>query len=142
MYRLRTLLLLALLGAMTLALWATLRGFDVFGAAKVPHVPAGHGEIAFLLPATSGDTWERLVAAADALAREWPGLRRGPALRLDKTRAFVELTADVAELALWPEGAEDAKLWIRWYKLSSERDETKWIDALIERGPPPLAVIG
>src|SRR5436190_19091215 len=123
MRKLHILLLLILLGVTGLALLTTLRGFDWFGGtAQAPKVPAGHAEIAVFMPATSGDTWERLVAAADALTAEWPKLGRGPALRVEKARAFAGLTADVAEVALWFDGAEEAKLWVRWYKLSSEHD--------------------
>src|SRR5271166_2647976 len=140
------LLIYLLIGTLALAAYLTLRGFDVLGApgaAQVRAVPPGHQEIAFLVPATGGDTWERLVAAVDALQTDWPrGYPQGPQLRVRKDKAFVELTADVAELALWLDGAERARLWLRWYKLSSENSAEKWIEKLAQRDPPPLAVVG
>ncbi|HYT87288.1 MAG TPA: hypothetical protein VEL76_01080 [Gemmataceae bacterium] len=135
-----------LAGTLLVAAYLTLRGFDLLGspgAAQVRDVPAGHQEIAFLVPATSGDAWERLVAALDALHRNWPrDYPEAPRLHVRKDKAFVELTADIAELALWLEGADGARLWVRWYKLSSENSAEKWIEKLTQRDPPPLAVIG
>src|SRR5436305_1499795 len=88
-------------------------------ASRPAAAPPGHQEIAFLVPASGGDTWERLVAAVDAMQADWPrGYPRGPQLRVRKDKAFVELTADVAELALWLDSAEGGRLWLRWYKLS------------------------
>jgi hypothetical protein len=135
-----------LVAALVAAAYLTLRGFDLLGApgeAPVKRVPQGHQEIAFLIPATGGETWERLVAALDALQRDWPQRHpRGPQLLVRKDNAFVELTADVAQLALWLEGREDQKLWIRWYKLTSENTAERWVEKLAQRKPPPLAVIG
>ena len=72
---------------------------------------------------------------------DWPrGYPQGPQLRVRKDKAFVELTADVAELALWLDGAEGSRLWLRWYKLSSDNSADKWIEKLAQRDPPPLAV--
>jgi hypothetical protein len=106
-------------------------------------VPSGHQEIVFLAPATSVDAWERLVAAVDALYQESQKSPAGkPRLQVNKDRAFVELTADVPEVALWVDGSEDARLWIRWYKLSGEVNTARWINLLTERETPPLAVIG
>src|SRR5262245_5741228 len=117
-------LISVLAGTLVLAAYLTLRGFDLLGApgaAQVREVPAGHQEIAFLVPAPSVDPWERLVAALDALHRNWPrDYPEAPPLRIRKDKAFVELTADVAELALGLEGLDGARLWLRWYKLSSE----------------------
>jgi len=106
-------------------------------------VPPGHQEIVFLAPATSGDAWERLVAAVDVLHQE--SLQAGsgkPRLHIAKERAFTDLTADVPEVSLWPDGCEDARLWIRWCKLSAESNSEKWISRLTERAALPLAVIG
>jgi hypothetical protein len=143
---LRLILYAALVGALAAAAYLTLRGFDLLGAtseAQVKSVPSGHQEVAFLMPATSGETWERLVAAVDALRRDWAARDpKRPQLEVSKTNAFVELTADVAELALWLKGGEDQKLWIRWYKLTSENTPVRWVEKLSQRSPPPLAVIG
>jgi hypothetical protein len=105
-------------------------------------VPAGHREIIFLAPATSGEAWERLVAAVDALCQE--SLQSGgdkPRLNVAKERAFTDLTADVPEVSLWPDGCEDARLWIRWCKLSAESNSEKWISRLSGGARPPLGVI-
>ncbi len=144
MRRHRVFLFLLLAATLLTAGYLTLRGFDLleWTAAQVRPVPAGHQEIAFLMPATGGETWERLVAALDALAKEWPAHYPGPRLRLAKEKAFVELTADVAELAVWLDGAEDQRLWIRWYKLTSDNGPARWIEKLAGRDRPPLAVIG
>jgi hypothetical protein len=143
---LRLSLFTILAAALVTAAYLTLRGFDLLGApgeAAVKRVPQGHQEVAFLIPATGGETWERLVAALDALKRDWSERHpRGPELLVRKDNAFVELTADVAQLALWLEGRADQKLWIRWYKLTSENTAERWVEKLAQRDPPPLAVIG
>ncbi|MCC6420225.1 MAG: hypothetical protein IT429_18475 [Gemmataceae bacterium] len=144
--RVHLLLYLLLAGTLAGALYLTLRGFDLVGApgaAQVRDVPPGDQEVAFLVPATASDTWERLVSAADALRRDWPKVYPGaPSLHVCKDKAFVELTADVAELALSLGGADRPKLWIRWYKLTSENSAGRWIEKLAARRPPPLAIIG
>ncbi len=142
----RLILYAALAAALAAAAYLTLRGFDLLGAsteAQVRAVPQGHQEVAFLMPATSGETWERLVAALDALRHDWAERHPGATkLQLRKTKAFVELTADVAELTLWLKGSEDQKLWIRWYKLTSENTPGRWVEKLARRTPPPLAILG
>jgi hypothetical protein len=67
--------------------------------------------------------------------------QRRPELRVDKSNAFPDHSAAVPEIALAVDGCPD-KLWIRWYKLTSEIGTEQWINALAERAPPPLAVIG
>jgi hypothetical protein len=127
-------------GAGGLVLWS----FGLFetGADYRP-VPPGHQEIAFLAPPTSAESWERIVAAVGALLAQWqsahPGAKR---LFVDDSRAFLELTAEVPEVAIWVEGAEDARLWLRWYKLSGESDSETWVTRLTKRSPPPLAILG
>lgn len=134
-----------LAGTLLVAAYLTLRGYDLLGspsAGEAKAVPAGHQEIAILLPATSSE-WERLVAALDCLQRDWSSLQPGtPKLRVTKDRAFVELTADVPELAVWLDGHADARLWIRWYKLSSDVDARQWVTKLARRQPAPLAILG
>jgi hypothetical protein len=138
--------LLILIIALTVAGYFTLRSFGLLGTtglAEVKDVPPGHQEVAFLAAATSGDGWERLVAAVRQIEKDWASLEPDqPPLRVSYKRAFLELTADVPELALWLEGAKGAKLWIRWYKLSSEIDTRTWIQKLTRRATPPLAVLG
>ncbi len=125
------------------AAYMTLLSFGLVSAsADLPPVPAGHREIIFMAPATSGDAWDRLIAAVDALQLE--SLQEGSktGLNVSKERAFTTLTAEVPEVSLWPEGCEDARLWIRWCKLSAENKTEDWIARLLKRPTPPLAVIG
>jgi hypothetical protein len=132
------LLLLAVTGAIALALLS----FGVFDRPTAyRQVPPGDQEIVVLMPATSGDGWERLLAATDALQTESSANRGNPRLRVDKKRAFVEQTADVPEVALSVDGC-DRKLWIRWYKLTGPYTAEKWMKELAERPTPPLAIIG
>jgi hypothetical protein len=102
-------------------------------------VPAGDQEIVLLMPATSGDTWERFVAATDALAEE--ARATGKPLTINKNRAFVEQTADVPEVVLGVPGVS-GKLWVRWYKLGGPNTAEKWLEELCDRPTPPLAIIG
>ena len=68
-----------------------LKSLGVFDPAPLYRpVPPGHQEVAMLAPATSGDSWERLVAAVNALAEE--SQKAGsdkPKLLINKERAFV-----------------------------------------------------
>ncbi|HYV38581.1 MAG TPA: hypothetical protein VE988_23050 [Gemmataceae bacterium] len=138
-----------LVGAAVMLVLATAGTLTLFGfgllspATDYRPVPPGHQEIVFLAPATSGEAWERLVAAVDVLHQESLKANAGtPRLNVFKQRAFTDLTADVPEVAIWPDGFENAKLWIRWYKLSSGHNTESWISSLTERPTPPLAVIG
>jgi len=122
--------------------YLTLLSFGMFASANdFPPVPPGHREIIFLAPATSGDAWDRFIAAVDSLCK--PETQRGgrPLLHVSKERAFTDLTADVPEISIWLDGCEDARLWVRWCKLSADSNTPKWIARLTQR-PPPLAIIG
>src|SRR5436305_7608144 len=117
-WRLGFLLVLAL--ACAGAVLLTLRNWAGAGVAEVRDVPGGHQEIAWISPATSGDSWERLVAALELLQKD-QGSRApvaGKTFRVNFDNAFLPLTADVPEVALYFDDAPDVKLWIRWYKLS------------------------
>jgi hypothetical protein len=143
---LRITFIVLIAGTFLLAGYLTLSSLGLLGGpalAEVKPVPAGHQEIAWIAPATGGDAWERLVAALEKLEREWPeAYPDSPRLKVSLQKAFMPLTAGVAEIALALEGNEDAELWIRWYKLSSEISVREWIDKLSRRRPAPLAVIG
>jgi hypothetical protein len=113
---------------LTLALAALLLAAGLYGAARlfggggpVPAVPRGDQEVAWIHAATSGASWERFVAGVHRASRDWPRLR------VDDRRAFLDQTTAVPEVVLGVDGT-DAKLHIRWYKLTSD--------------PPPLAFIG
>ena len=103
-------------------------------------VPAGDQEIAWLAPATGGESWERVVRALRLLADECKTVHGTDDLRLDADRAFLPLTADVPEVGLSFPGA--GTLWVRWYKLSSSTPAEHWMRSLKRRGTPPLAIVG
>jgi hypothetical protein len=98
-------------------------------------VPAGDYEIAWIHTTTNPQTWERLVAAAFQIRREFPGVQ------VDDSRAFLDQTAAVPEVVLTVPGRAD-RLRIRWYKLSSEVNTRDWVRALSARNPAPLAFMG
>src|SRR3954469_1733359 len=98
-------------------------------------VPAGDYEIAWIHTTTNPQTWERLVAAAFQIRREFPGVQ------VDDSRAFLDQTAAVPEVVLTVPGRAD-RLRIRWYKLSSEVNTRDWVKALSRRYPAPLAFMG
>lgn len=138
--------LLLLAGLIAVVAWG---GWFDSAAAPVRAVPPGSRELAWIAPATSGETWERLVAALKQLQRDWPTLHDGAVLDIDVDRAFLALTADIPEIGIRLRGSGGANsgqagstLWIRWYKLSGENDSGQWIASLRKRGAAPLAVIG
>ncbi len=109
------------------------------GPPQAVPVRPGETEIVFLYPATSTTTWERFVAALrraqDRLQQELPGLE------IDAGDwAFPTDTAAVPEVVVrYPGGA---RLVFRWYKVSGDSSAGFWVRSLLERSPPPLAVIG
>ncbi len=94
-------------------------------------------EIVWLYPATSTTQWERLAnaveQACERLHDRFPGLRR----ELDPNTSSSTLTAPRITLH-WPNG----RLVFRWYKLTSQWTPEAWLTTLLERDPPPLAIIG
>ena len=98
-------------------------------------VPAGDYEIAWIHTTTNPQTWERLVAGAFQIKRDFPGVQ------VDDSGAFLDQTAAVPEVVLTVPGRTD-KLRIRWYKLSSEVNTRDWVKALSVRNPAPLAFMG
>jgi hypothetical protein len=125
--------------------YLTLRGLNLLTArdlGEVKAVAAGDQEIAWIDAATSGDAWERLVAALHNLEDTWQKVHPDrPALKVDYSRAFLDLTADTPEISLWA-GDASPRLWLRWYKVSGEAHSQSWIEKLTRRPTPPLAVIG
>jgi hypothetical protein len=102
-------------------------------------VLADQREIVWLYPATDAASWERFVAAvrrtAERLRRDRPGV-----LADDKS-AFPQHTTAVPEVSLsW--SAADGGYVFRWYKLTGDWKTRDWIEALLERQPQPLAIIG
>src|SRR5262245_18371847 len=98
-------------------------------------VPPGDLEVAWIHTTTNPQTWERFVAGVLQLRRQLPGLE------VDDSRAFLDQTAAIPEVALSMSG-RPGKLRLRWYKLSSEVGNREWVDALAARNPPPIAFMG
>lgn len=136
MQRLRIVLLLVLLGSAG-AGYLSLRWIGLLGntaLAQVQEVPKGDQEIAWINGATGGATWERFVAGVRRLQQRWPQLQ------VDTSNAFPEQTTAVPQVRLGV--GTGGKLWIRWYKLTSDLPVEKWVERLARRDPAPLALIG
>ncbi|MFO0929847.1 MAG: hypothetical protein U0736_22950 [Gemmataceae bacterium] len=103
-------------------------------------------EVAWLYPATSSANWERLAKAvqqaADRLQEAFPGLE------VEQNAAGSLPASAVPEIALRfpadPAGRTTVgrRLVIRWYKITSQGTAAAWMDALLARTPPPLAIVG
>jgi hypothetical protein len=102
-------------------------------------VAADEREIVWLYAATNAGSWERFVAAvkrtADRLQRDHPGLQ------VDTNAAFPQQTTAVPEVSLSWSGPGPRYVF-RWYKLTSDWKTRDWIEALLKRRPPPLAIVG
>lgn len=91
----------------------------------------GDREIAWIHTSTNVSNWERFVT----------GIHRIPNIKVDDSRAFLERTTSVPEVILTlPDCSE--KIRVRWYKLTSEISTKQIVDALAERNPAPLALVG
>lgn len=98
----------------------------------------GEQEIVWLYPATSIPTWERLASAVHQaqarLAEQFPGLECEHDPAGSSSSATPQLTLS------WPRG--QGRLVFRWYKLTSQWTPRAWVEALLARRRPPLAIIG
>ncbi len=101
-------------------------------------VAAEDQEIVWLYPATNGAAWERFVSALRYTVTRLPSAQGN--WRMDTERAFPLQTTAVPEMALLRPGG--GRLVFRWYKLTSDWKSRDWIESLLMRNPPPLAVIG
>jgi hypothetical protein len=107
-------------------------------------VREGEAEVAWIAPASSISNWERFVAATrlcrDRLHEEFPGLA------VEDREAFPLQSTAVPEIGLsWPspaEGGRPRRIVFRWYKLTSNWSVAAWIEALTQRQPPPVVVLG
>ena len=122
-------------GAALVALWPRPREI------KPAEVAENDREVAWLYTATNASTWERLVTAVgrsvNRLRQEHPDLQ----VTIDD-RTFPLQTTSVSELALTVRHG-DARLLLRWYKLTSDQKASQWIEALCHPSRrPPLAIIG
>jgi hypothetical protein len=102
-------------------------------------VPAGDQEIAWIHTTTGGDTWSLFVIGLKRV--EMPVDGRPSGLAVDDRRAFPGQSTDVPEVVVTRAGC-DGRLRIRWYKLSAEATTGRWVRALADRDPAPLAVLG
>lgn len=137
MRRIRIVLILLFVGLLVTG-YITLRALGFFGAsagARAKAVPKGDQEIAYIQAATSGSSWERFVSGIRHLRDEFPDLE------IDEASAFPDQTAAVPEIGLGFKGCP-SKLWIRWYKMTSEAGIRDWVAELARRNPAPLAITG
>jgi hypothetical protein len=99
--------------------------------------PAGDQEIVWLQPATSGAAWERLITGMTHAEKS----RTELGLRIDVRGAFPDQSAAIPELAIRRDGYAGT-LWLRWYKQTGKTGTEHWVQELVKREPPPLAIIG
>jgi len=98
------------------------------GGPRAARVPSGTREIVWLMPATSGANWERLVQAMKATAQTRD-------LQIREVRDAADLLPEVLLLGT------GEPLLFRWYKLTSDWTAEYWCKHLLSRQPPPLAII-
>ena len=105
-------------------------------------VAAGEQEIAWLYPATSTNSWERLTTAVQQACERLRSTHPGLEWELDSgSRGESALTTAPPTVGLtWPGGR--GRLVFRWYKLTSQWTPRDWVRALVARDPPPLAIVG
>jgi hypothetical protein len=120
---------------------ASVVAFAIFGrlqpgpVVRALAVPEGDREIAWFNTTTGGAAWERFVAGIHHAALKMPELE------IDDSAAFREQTTAIPEVVVaWK--SHPGKLRFRWYKQTNETSTKQWLDALAERDPPPLAIIG
>jgi hypothetical protein len=107
--------------------------------ARALPVPNGDHEIVFLHVTTSGETWESFVYGAKRAEMTAHG---GPSgFTVDDSGAFPDRTTAVPEVVIARTGCA-GKLRVRWYKVTNYAPTGAWVQALAERTPPPLAIIG
>jgi hypothetical protein len=129
------LIAMVLLTAGVLIAFAVRERFEQKPAVSILPVPAGDREIAWFHTSTSFASWEHFIAGVHRAARDIPGLE------IDDSRAFLESSTLTPEVILSWRG-RPGRLHIHWYKVSSELGVKQWLDALAQRDPPPLAIIG
>lgn len=137
------------------------------GAAGVVMLPMGNSagrphplpvrsdeqEIVWLYPATNTTSWDRFAMAVQQASEHLR--QRYPGVEVEHDSGRTPAATAVPEVALsWPETPRDTRthdippglrgkrLVFRWYKLTSEWSLPAWIEALLARDPPPLAIIG
>jgi hypothetical protein len=129
-------ILVICLPVLLLATGMRLPGFSpaVVKARPLP-LPLGDQELAWIHTTTNATTWERFVSGWMRAPITIPGLK------VDDSAAFQDSTTAVPEIVVSREGYT-GKLRIRWYKIRSDVTARDWIEALSERDPPPIAIVG
>lgn len=105
------------------------------GRPRPASVPSGDIEMAWLHTSTNGPTWERFVYGLVRTQLTVPGLT------VDDSNAFNETTTAVPEV-VFSMADRPGKLRVRWYKLTTDATTDHWVNALAERDPAPVALIG
>lgn len=98
-------------------------------------------EVVWLYSATSASAWERFVSAVRMSVEQHSNIKDPHPVLVDYANAFPPQTTAVAELSLRFQ-YRPGRLVFRWYKLTSEWTVQEWIQALLARKKPPLAIIG
>ena len=137
--RTSTLVLVFVFSAVALAGWILWPRDIGAMAAPVPVAP-DEQEIAWLYPATNTAPWERFVFAVKDLAKG-KGEGEDSLSYQIADQAFPPQSAVTPELVLSSPEIR-GKLVLRWYKLTGDQDTRYWTRLLLERHPPPLAIIG
>ena len=109
-----------------------------------PHpepVPRGDHEIVWLSFASNYSTWERFIKGIDTAVKRLAKDPAAPKLEVDLDRAYPLESTAVPEVVLSVEGVS-GKLRIRWYKQTGNWRTHDWVEALMARNPPPIAIIG
>jgi len=128
-------ILLFLGGVGTLAFFLVRERLEEKMVARALPVPDGDVEIAWFNTSTGGVAWERFVLGIHRV------VRTSANLEMDDSRAFLDQSTATPEIVLsWKDGP--GKLRIRWYKQTGAIGTSEWIDALAQRNPAPLAIIG
>jgi hypothetical protein len=137
--RASTLVLLAIFLALTGAGWALWPR-----APKLRVLPqtlaADEQEIVWLYPATDTAAWERFVTAVKFATGVAVDEEAAASFSIDD-QAFPEQSTVTPAIVLSVPG-HVGKLSLRWYKLTSDQDTAYWVQALLERPRPPLAIVG
>jgi hypothetical protein len=133
-----------ILASVVLAITATMLVFWPTSAdnGAIPlTVSKGDQEVVWLYSATSGAQWERFVAGIDVAVARLGANSSGLELEINKDAAFPLQTTAIPEVSVGIKGGQN-RLRFRWYKLTSDLKSQDWVQALLHRKPPPLAIIG
>jgi hypothetical protein len=105
-------------------------------------LPVGDNEceIVWLYAATSATPWERFVTGAKQAVKRLNERSGIPSVEVDDAGAFPRETATTPQFAIKLNGGK--RLVFRWYKLTSNSPTSQWVEALMQRRPAPLAIIG